>query len=224
MEETVPAAASKPAAAPAAAVNPANLLYRPPSSIVPSSGPGLRFSWIVYRGKAAAVTFTPDQMKTWTDTRVVRELAVVAAVRHSRAAAGRQVGGAGDVQRAGHLRAARGRERRLAVHVRERDRHRHPIAAHGHHEGHEEHEATRRRLAFSLKYPMALYRSPIGRTLLVPFFFVAFVSFVIFVASAVACREGPLTRIAREGGVRRQRRMPHVSLGRWARAESRRAI
>ena len=52
--------------------NPANLatlLYRPPSSIVPSSGPGLRLSWIVYRGKAAAVTFTPDQMKTWTDTR-----------------------------------------------------------------------------------------------------------------------------------------------------------
>ena len=27
------------------------------------------FSWIVYRGKASAVTFTPDQMKTWTDTR-----------------------------------------------------------------------------------------------------------------------------------------------------------
>jgi len=69
MEETVPAAASKPAAAPAAAVNPANLLYRPPSSIVPSSGPGLRFSWIVYRGKASAVTFSPDQMKAWTDTR-----------------------------------------------------------------------------------------------------------------------------------------------------------
>ena len=44
-------------------------LYRPPSSIVAQSGPGLRFSWIVYRGNAAAVTFTPDQMKTWTDTR-----------------------------------------------------------------------------------------------------------------------------------------------------------
>jgi hypothetical protein len=49
--------------------NPANVLYRPPSSIVPASGPGLRLSWIVYRGKAATVTFTPDQMKTWTDTR-----------------------------------------------------------------------------------------------------------------------------------------------------------
>jgi hypothetical protein len=47
----------------------ANLLYRPPSSIVPASGPGLRLSWIVYRGKAADVTFSPDQMKTWIDTR-----------------------------------------------------------------------------------------------------------------------------------------------------------
>jgi hypothetical protein len=44
-------------------------LYRPPSSIVAISGPGLRFSWMVYRGDAKAVTFTPDQMKTWTDTR-----------------------------------------------------------------------------------------------------------------------------------------------------------
>ena len=44
-------------------------LYRPPASIVAISGPGLRFSWIVYRGDAKAVTFTPEQMKTWTDTR-----------------------------------------------------------------------------------------------------------------------------------------------------------
>jgi hypothetical protein len=56
-------------AAPSSPVTLANLLYRPPSSIVPSSGPGLRLSWIVYRGKAATVTFSPDQMKTWTDTR-----------------------------------------------------------------------------------------------------------------------------------------------------------
>jgi autonomous glycyl radical cofactor GrcA len=67
-ESAAPAAVPRPAQPPNAA-NLANLLYRPPSSIVPSSGPGLRFSWIVYRGKAAAVTFTPDQMKTWTDTR-----------------------------------------------------------------------------------------------------------------------------------------------------------
>jgi hypothetical protein len=54
---------------PATPASLANLLYRPPSSLVPASGPGLRFSWIVYRGKAAVVTFSPDQMKTWTDTR-----------------------------------------------------------------------------------------------------------------------------------------------------------
>jgi hypothetical protein len=47
----------------------ANLVYRPPSSIVSSSGPGLRLSWIVYRGKASTVTFSPEQMKTWTDSR-----------------------------------------------------------------------------------------------------------------------------------------------------------
>jgi hypothetical protein len=45
-------------------------LYRPPSSPVASSGAGLRLSWIVYRGPADAVSFTPEQMKTWTDTRM----------------------------------------------------------------------------------------------------------------------------------------------------------
>jgi hypothetical protein len=68
LEESTPPPSPRatPAQTPA---NLANIIYRPPSSIVPSSGPGLRLSWIVYRGKAAAVTFTPDQMKTWTDTR-----------------------------------------------------------------------------------------------------------------------------------------------------------
>ena len=47
----------------------ATALYRAPSSLVPASGPGLRLSWIVYRGKAADVAFSPDQMKAWTDTR-----------------------------------------------------------------------------------------------------------------------------------------------------------
>jgi hypothetical protein len=64
---SVPRAA--PAAAGAASANAATLVYRPPSSIVPSNGPGLRLSWIVYRGKASTVTFSPEQMKTWTDTR-----------------------------------------------------------------------------------------------------------------------------------------------------------
>jgi hypothetical protein len=54
---------------PAAAQNSAAVVYRPPVAVVASSGPGLRFSWIVYRGKASDVTFKPDQMKTWMDTR-----------------------------------------------------------------------------------------------------------------------------------------------------------
>lgn len=49
--------------------NAATLVYRPPASIIPISGPGLRFSWIVYRGQASVVTFNPEQMKAWTDTR-----------------------------------------------------------------------------------------------------------------------------------------------------------
>src|SRR5262245_61141048 len=57
------------AAQPSSSTNAADPVYRPPSSIVPSSGPGLRLSWIVYRGKASTVTFSPGQMKTWTDTR-----------------------------------------------------------------------------------------------------------------------------------------------------------
>jgi hypothetical protein len=61
--------ARRPAVAPAAGASAANVLYRPPSSIVPSSGPGLRLSWTVYRGSARQVRFDPEQMKTWTDTR-----------------------------------------------------------------------------------------------------------------------------------------------------------
>jgi hypothetical protein len=55
--------------APTGDANLAETVYRPPGTSSPQSGPGLRLSWIVYRGKAAAVTFTPDQMKTWTDSR-----------------------------------------------------------------------------------------------------------------------------------------------------------
>lgn len=45
------------------------VVYRPPVAVVASAGPGLHVSWIVYRGKAATVSFSPDQMKTWMDTR-----------------------------------------------------------------------------------------------------------------------------------------------------------
>ena len=49
---------------------PANPAYRPPLLNVPSTPAGLRFSWCVYRGNAAAVPFSPEQMMTWMDTRV----------------------------------------------------------------------------------------------------------------------------------------------------------
>ena len=45
------------------------VVYRPPQTSVMSSPAGLRFSWMVYRGRASAVTFSPEQMKTWTDSR-----------------------------------------------------------------------------------------------------------------------------------------------------------
>ena len=47
-----------------------HLAYRPPRQIVPGNPPGLRFSWIVYRGDASQVTFSVPQLKTWQDTRV----------------------------------------------------------------------------------------------------------------------------------------------------------
>ena len=44
--------------------------YRAPRQIVPGNPPGLRFAWIVYRGDASKVTFYPEQLKMWQDTRV----------------------------------------------------------------------------------------------------------------------------------------------------------
>jgi len=39
-------------------------------SVVVSGAPGLRMSWTVYRGAAESVTFSPEQLKAWMDTRV----------------------------------------------------------------------------------------------------------------------------------------------------------
>jgi hypothetical protein len=66
-----PKAAKDAEAAPRAlqSANSAAVVYRPPVAVVASGGPGLVVSWIVYRGKASAVSFAPDQMKTWMDTR-----------------------------------------------------------------------------------------------------------------------------------------------------------
>ena len=45
-------------------------LYRPPGGVVVQSGPGLRFSWMIYRGGEDHTVFNPVQMKTWMDSRV----------------------------------------------------------------------------------------------------------------------------------------------------------
>ena len=45
-------------------------LYRPPRGSVVRSPPGLRLSWIVYRGIAEHATFHPTQMKTCMDSRM----------------------------------------------------------------------------------------------------------------------------------------------------------
>ena len=48
----------------------AEQIYRTPQSITAQSGPGLRFSWTIYRGPARHATFEPVQMKTYSDTRM----------------------------------------------------------------------------------------------------------------------------------------------------------
>jgi hypothetical protein len=45
-------------------------LYRPPTGVVVQGAPGLRLAWMVYRGPARNVTFSPTQLKTWMDSRV----------------------------------------------------------------------------------------------------------------------------------------------------------
>jgi hypothetical protein len=45
-------------------------LYRGPGGSTVQGAPGLRLSWMVYRGPARNVTFAPVQMKTWMDSRV----------------------------------------------------------------------------------------------------------------------------------------------------------
>jgi hypothetical protein len=66
-DDGIPTGEYEPPAVEAGKPHPA---YRPPRQIVPGNPPGLRFSWIVYRGDAKQVTFSPDQTKTWQDTRV----------------------------------------------------------------------------------------------------------------------------------------------------------
>jgi hypothetical protein len=43
--------------------------FTPPSSVVVADGPGLWATWIVYRGNASNVVFSPDPFKAWMDSR-----------------------------------------------------------------------------------------------------------------------------------------------------------
>jgi hypothetical protein len=45
-------------------------LYTVPGGTVVQGAPGLRLAWMVYRGPAEHVTFSPTQLKTWMDSRV----------------------------------------------------------------------------------------------------------------------------------------------------------
>ena len=47
----------------------AKLVFTPPSEGVPANPPGLRLSWIVYRGRGEAAKFNPEQTEAWEDDR-----------------------------------------------------------------------------------------------------------------------------------------------------------
>ena len=64
-EGGAPAAATAPAEAPARR----NPFLAPPTRVTVGKNVGLHLSWYVYRG-AGTVTFSPDQIKPWEDTRV----------------------------------------------------------------------------------------------------------------------------------------------------------
>ena len=75
--------------------------------------------------------FTPDQMKTWMDTRAYGNSPWSPPYNIPVPPADGRWTADVDVQRAGHLRAARRCERRLAVHLRKRHGHRHAVACRG---------------------------------------------------------------------------------------------
>ena len=99
-----------------------------PSSLAARSGPGLRLSWIVYRGKAATVTFSPDQMKTWMDTRVYANSPWSPPYLIPEPPPDGKWVVQATFQRAGNLCAPRRCQRRLVVHLRKRHGHRHTLS------------------------------------------------------------------------------------------------
>jgi hypothetical protein len=68
--DNYPAARGQGGGGPGSRMSPLERLYTPPGQLIVRGAPGLRFSWMVYRGPARNVAFAPTQMKTWMDSRV----------------------------------------------------------------------------------------------------------------------------------------------------------
>ena len=96
----------------------------PPSSIVAVERTGAAAVVDRLPRQGRGVTFSPDQMKTWTDTRAYANSPWSPPYFIPEPPPDGKWIDAGDVQGAGHLRAARRRQRRRAVHLRQRDGHR----------------------------------------------------------------------------------------------------
>ena len=101
--------------------------YTPPRQIVPGNPPGLRFSWMVYRGDASKVNFGPTQLKTWQDTRVYSNSPwsppyILPPLPPDGRWEIRR-----DLRRARHVHAARHRRRQRVADHREPDRDRDPL-------------------------------------------------------------------------------------------------
>ena len=142
----MPPAAATPGAAP-----PARRTAQRSSIVHPSRSSPRADRGCASRGSSIAATrrpstFKPDQMKTWMDTRAYGELAVVAAVHHSRTAGRRSLYRGRDLQRAGHVRAARHRQRRIALHLRQRHGNGHTVATGRENSHHEDTKNTKQPL------------------------------------------------------------------------------
>ena len=90
------------------------------SHFLPNAATGLRLSWFTYRG-AGKDSVRPAADEGLAGPPGRRQFPLVGRLEHTAAAARKHVDGEGDVQRAGHLRAARARQRRRSHRLRRRD-------------------------------------------------------------------------------------------------------
>ena len=98
--------------------------YTPPRQIVPGNPPGLRLSWIVYRGRRLTGELQRPAVEDLARHARVLQFAVVAALHLAGRARGREVGGRRDLRRARHVHAPRRRRRRRSALQRKPHRYR----------------------------------------------------------------------------------------------------